>query len=252
MINQIDRDEMGITMNSSDDKSEMLRELAIFDYVSGNQSASARRNFEAMMAQDETLNEAVNAEIKLRDRLSATNEQALIPRSNFDALLQRIDSEEQAQREQEQGQEFYVADTVSEWSASGRNSAKKRGRFALVPVSLASSFLLAAIVLSVGYLNLTEPHFNTLSDEAASAQVEFTTLADQGRLAKLTLSGNMTAQQVSQILNDHQLKAFESGANNGHIYVYAQTPISGQQLATWQADARISNAAVFSADNLKQ
>lgn len=57
---------MSITMNNSNDKSTLLREMAIFDYVAGNQTALTKHNFELMMKQDPSLQQAVEEEQRLR------------------------------------------------------------------------------------------------------------------------------------------------------------------------------------------
>jgi len=78
-------------MNNSNDKSTILLETVIFDYVAGHLSGDKKRNFERQLEQDVTLQKAVDDERALVNSMSKIKSERPVPMSNFNELLSKIE-----------------------------------------------------------------------------------------------------------------------------------------------------------------
>lgn len=237
-------------MNNSNDNSALLREIAIIDYVAGNQGEAARHNFEKMIAQDPTLREAVQAEQRFRTDMQKAGELAPVSMSNFDVLLTTI---EQANKE-DAAPVSNVSSIANDTSSSVLNDVEKPSNVVTPSVSfwnnrysVAASVAVFAMIFSSFYLNLSEPSFETLSDQSASEEINFVALAEQGRLAKMVLSEQVSQTEIDSMLQSYQLTTFESGSSSIALYVVAATVISDSDLERMRADSRIQKVEIFSA-----
>lgn len=223
----------------------MLRELAIFEYVSGDQTPSAKRNFEQMMSDDALLLADVQAERALRAEMAEAGTPGTygpVSMSNIEGLFARIDI---AQRD---AQESAAVDQVNNEQAQTARKAELinvASRTFLAPLAAAASVAFIALFFVNDYIDSTQPNFNTLSDGVASKNVDFGTLVDQGRLAKFTVSSELSANEVDDMLTAYGLSTFESGANSGELYVYTEAEISHSQTSAWRADSRVKEVKLF-------
>lgn len=226
---------MKTIMSNSNDKSELLRELAIFDYVAGNQTDSAKRNFEIMLEQDATLRDAVEAERRLRAGMLKAGESTPVSMSNFDLLLKKIDAEQQSTDNNVTALESNVT------KIGDRSRTKYIGR----TFAVAASMAVFAIIFSTVYQPLSEPKFETLSDTLASDVINFSQLAEQSRLAKMTLDQNLSGQQIDELLRGYGLSSFEGGAEQHQRYVVAESAITNSELSLWRSDAGVLEVELF-------
>ena len=60
---------MSNSKNNSFEHSEILKEIAIFNYVAGNLTNSEKQNFEKLLEQNPSLKEEVKAEENLRRKM---------------------------------------------------------------------------------------------------------------------------------------------------------------------------------------
>lgn len=227
----------------------MLRELAIFEYVSGDQTPSAKRNFEQMMSDDALLLADVQAERALRAEMAEAGTPGTdgpVSMSNIEGLFARIDI---AQRDaQESAAVDQAVDQVNNEQAQTARKAELinvASRTFLAPLAAAASVAFIALFFVNDYIDSTQPNFNTLSDGVASKNVDFGTLVDQGRLAKFTVSSELSANEVDDMLTAYGLSTFESGANSGELYVYTEAEISHSQTSAWRADSRVKEVKLF-------
>ena len=238
------------------DKSALLREIAIIDYVADNQSAAVRRNFENAMQQDESLREAVAAEQQFRAGMQEVGQLEPVSMSNFDALLARVDEYEKSDASCKSGlidnaigQEGFTSSAVADFSTQTSSVLKSVSPRWNTRYSIAASIAVMAIAFGGFYSSMLAPNFDTLSSEPASAEVKFAELSEQGRLAKVVLSDKFAQSDVSDILKDYELKTFESGAPDNTLYVFADEAISEKNLANMKADIRIQQIDVFTVNN---
>ncbi len=220
-------------MNNSNDKSELLREIAIFDYVAGNQSESVMRNFEKMLEQDASLREAVDQEARLRRAMHEAGKNEPVSMSNFQALLNVIDENEMQ---------------TAGGGKSDRQSATAKSsisRYISSYYASVASVAACAALFGTFYFNFATPDFETLSDIPASEQIDFTELAGQMRLAKMTFSNDMSQDQIDELLLTYSLTSFEAGAPSEQRYVVAEVSISENELTRLRNDARILSVELF-------
>ena len=234
---------MNNKVNKSIDKSDLLRDAAIFDYVSGGQTEVAKQNFEKLLENDYELRHAVDIEIALRGSVKELNSQTPVEMSNFEDLLRSIESNE--------GSEELVHKEIFEDSETSTN-----GGFNVISLFGKTKFKLAASFVMFGLLGVmfasfifdsTAPKYQTLSNQEASGEVDFGMLATQGRLAKFVLQDQLTEPQTVNLLLGYSLTAFEAGSVKHEVYAYSEQSISDADIVLWRADARIVHVDVFSA-----
>jgi len=229
-------------MNNPNDKSALLRDMAIFDYVAGNQSESAKRNFEDMMQQDHTLREAVEAERSLRASMQKAGELEPVSMSNFDALLSTIEKQEKQHKNESNVRVISREPKTQERAEKGEAWNKLSiSRY----YATAASVAVLALVFSGFYLNSSAPKFETLSSKTASEEINFAQLVEQTRLAKMTLVDGLSQQDIGDVLRDYDLGSFEAGAGPNQRYVISESAISYRELARWREDSRVRQVELF-------
>ncbi len=229
-------------MNNSNDKSELLREIAIFDYVAGNQSESVKRNFENMMRQDPTLREAVDAERVLRANMQKAGELEPVSMSNFDVLLSSIEAEEE--RPTNESSVGVISSELIRQEHLEKGESSNKVSFSRY-YSIAASIAMFAVVFAGFYLNSSQPKFETLSSNTASEKINFAQLAEQTRLAKITLSDGLSQQEIDDVLRAYNLSSFEAGAQQNQRYVISESAISVSELTRWREDSRVQQVELF-------
>jgi len=236
-------------MNTLSDKSALLREVAIIDYVSGNQSEAARRNFEKLIDQDPALLEAVMAEQRFRADMQEAGNMAPVSMSNFDSLLTVI---EQADEDEAIASASNVS-TINEIDDFAGTSQPQAGANKTNSswgnlYSVAASMAVLAMIFGGFYLNMSSPDFETLSSRTASEKIDFVDLVEQGRLAKIELSNKLSESEVDDILQSYKLSTFESGAPSTALYIISKQAMSSSDIDRLRADSRIQQVEVFSAN----
>lgn len=226
-------------MNNPNDKTSILKDTAVFDFVSGDQTTGSQENFKQLIAGDQSLHQDVDTETALRAALGQVHDDeqsqtAPVSMANFDALLERIDTLE--------------ASDVSDQEPAGVISMNKHWKSTL---SLAASLALVA-VFSIGYFNqLTDSTFETLSNDKAENAIDFPTLVEQGRMAKVVLAGDLSSEEVEAFLKRYQLDAVSSGGKQTVLYVSTKNEIDSDTLQEWRTDRRVDRVDVVSYDSEK-
>jgi len=230
-------------MKNSKSETSIIKDIAVFDYVAGQQSDDVRKNFENLLEQDEGLLQEVAIEEQLRSTLEqdvGVKSSEPVPMSNFDALLERIDN-----------QSSELVDTVStDTSSAGYSSSANSvvvGPWAWQKqFNIAASFAVLAMIGFIGFNQTTEPNFITLSNQSASAEIDFNALVDDQKLVKLELAAGLAPSDIDELLKGYQLRSIQSGTLGQVILVSASQSVDAEQIADWIADTRINNAALVS------
>ena len=225
---------MSNSKNSSFEHSEILKEIAIFNYVAGNLSNLEKQNFEKLLEQNPSLKKEVKAEENLRRKMLKLGKTKPVPMSNIDALMEKIDQHEQNIDKESQLESIQKADNVMPIFADKRTAFSKY-------YATAASLAAVAILFSGIYINSTAPNFETLSDIPASQAINFTELANQNRIAKLTLVSGASDDQVSELLETFGLTSFDSGAAIDQRFVISETELSKEAIDRLRKDDLIQS-----------
>jgi len=232
-------------MKNSKSETSIIKDTAVFDYVAGKQSEGAVKNFEKLLEQDTDLAQDVEIEKQLRSALAQANpKQATAPVSmkNFDALLERIDIE---------ADEVSNANTTDGSDlSSGIDSADnvvvvKPWRWQR-QFNIAASFAVIAMIGVIGFNQTTEPDFVTLSNQAASSEIDFAGLVDQQRMVKIELAQGLTSTEISALLGGYQLQPIQSNVAGQTVLASSKQALNAEQLAVLANDKRVTNAELVS------
>jgi len=206
-------------MKNSTSQTSILKDTAVFDYVAGEQSDGARKNFEKLLKQDSGLAQEVEIEKLLRSSLEGINgaDAESISRNNFDALLERIESVDN---------ELGSTDAEVLSNNAGSRSDEQSNVIVAQP--------------------WTQPNFVTLSDKTASVEVDFAGLVDQRRLVRLELSNGLAVSEIDELLEGFQLKAIQSGTTGQVVLASANQSVGEQKITDLVTDKRIINAELVS------
>jgi hypothetical protein len=228
-------------MKTSSSKISIIKDTAIFDYVAGHQSAGARENFEKSVEQNPKLKAEVVAEEQLSKNLkilAAADNVKSVSMKNFEALLDRIDREENPSN--------HFGSEASNISISSGGLGLPNSRSWMSLSSVAVSVFLFAIVAFIGVQQAIEPNFETLSNDVASAEVDFTGLVEQHRMIKIEFSDALSESEIDLILKTYQLTVIQSGAHGSVMLLSSSVPVDGEQLALWSKNASIKSAKLVS------
>jgi len=232
-------------MKNSTSQTSILKDTAVFDYVAGEQSDGARKNFEKLLKQDGGLAQEVEIEKLLRSSLEGINgaDAEPISMNNFDALLERIESVDN---------ELGSTDAEVLSNNAGSRSDEQSNVIVAQPwrwqrqFNIAASFAVIAMIGIIGFNQTTQPDFVTLSDKTASVEVDFAGLVDQRRLVRLELSNGLAASEIDELLEGFQLKAIQSGTTGQVVLASANQSVGEQKITDLVTDKRIINAELVS------
>jgi len=216
--------------SNSNDTSAIIKETAIYSYVSGELSGSAKMNFEKQLSTDPELQQEVEREKAVT--------------ANFADLLNKIEQQEAHSSDVED-----VSHNTTQVKQSARVIAFPN--WGVRQLGIAACLAMVGVV-SVGFFtDLTDPNFQTLSNKEASAKIDFSALADQGRLAKIALSEQLDDVQIDQLLEQYELQTFKSGADKHNIYVFSEKMISAADIKVLASDKRVKRVETFTANSEK-
>jgi len=229
-------------MNNPNNNSDLLLEIAVFEYVAGHLEGEKKRTFEKSLAQNPQLQKAVDRERALRNELGKTGHHTAVPMSNFDNLLARIDAHEDTESEDHPN----INDRHSrEHSNNNVVHLPFQNRGYQIAASVAI-FGVVGFMFANFFADQTAPKFDTLSNQSSLEKTEFAELANQGRMAKLVLSNGITNVQFAELLNRHELSLFDSNSGSNQVYVIAEQAIDETDVARWKADENIEQVHIFS------
>jgi len=209
-------------MNNSTSQTSILKDTAVFDYVAGEQSDGARKNFEKLLKQDSGLAQEVEIEKLLRSSLEGIN--------GADAeSISEVLSNNAGSRSDEQSN--VIVAQPWRWQRQ---------------FNIAASFAVIAMIGIIGFNQVTQPNFVTLSDKKASVEVDFAGLVDQRRLVRLELSNGLAVSEIDELLEGFQLKAIQSGTTGQVVLASANQSVGEQKITDLVTDKRIINAELVS------
>lgn len=233
---------MNNNMNNSNDRSDLLKEMAVIEYVVGNQSQLVRRNFEKKLEQDSDLREAVETERHFQADMRKAGELKAVSMSNFDVLLSTIEAQENKETQE---------DNVTSIAANRNNEVPLEQPpssvhyMAVNHFAKAASVAMFAIVFAGFYVNYSAPKFETLSDVPASEEINLSELTQQARLAKMVFIDNLLEPQIDDILHSYNLSTFEAGAEQNQRYVISESAISERELRLWRDNVLVQQVELF-------
>ena len=232
--------------NESSENSEILKELAVFDYVAGNLSDSAKQNFERMLEQNPALQDEVKAETLLRQRMEKIGETEPVAMSNIDALFEKIDEHEKAANETQNKEAS--SNKVTPLFKETVSIKEKKSGFSKY-YATAAGLAMFTIVFSGLYFDSAAPDFQTLSDIPASQKIDFKLLASESRIAKLTLVEGVTDDQVTELLDTFELTSISSGSLGNQRFVSAEAALSNETIERLRNDHRLRNVELYKINN---
>ena len=232
--------------NESSENSEILKELAIFDYVAGNLSDSAKQNFERMLEQSPALQDEVKAETLLRQRMEKIGETEPVAMSNIEALFEKIDEHEKAENET-QNKEGANNKVTPLFKEKPLLKEKKSGFSKYY--ATAAGLAMFSIVFSGLYFDSAAPDFQALSDIPASKKIDFKLLASESRIAKLTLVEGVSDDQVTELLDTFKLTSISSGSPGNQRFVSAEAALSNETIERLRNDNRLRNVELYKINN---
>ena len=222
-------------MSKRNKPSAILKDTAVFNYVLGEQSQQSQDIFSEKLQSDKLLRDEVAFEKSLRERFSQdaknSETESVISEENFDQLLARIDSKEESNSLDQQE------------SHRNKTIAEKPQRFNRT-IGLAASVLVVSMFAVGLFDHLHEPKFVTLSNLDESQKLDFNSLVESQKLAKIVLNESTSAQAVKEFLAGYQLSPISTSSQNT-IIVQSKTTIDPTMLAGWRADQRVSNAQII-------
>ena len=229
-------------MKKKSNQSAILRDHAVFNYVSGNQSAESQERFAEKMLHDEELRNEVEFEKSLRERFaenaSIDETNTFVSEGNFDKLMERIDNKRDNEIDK-------ASETNPGTHLGAENRALKKPKRLNPYYAIAASVLVVSAV-TIGVVdNLYAPKFVTLSDQTASQKIDFNALVENRQLAKIVLKKPKDAQSTSEFLAGYQLQAISSSPQKNTIIVRSQQSIDQLMLAGWRADQRVTSAQII-------
>ncbi len=231
-------------MKNSKSETSIIKDTAVFDYVAGQQSEGAVKNFEKLLEQDADLAQDVEIEKQLRSALAQVNpKEATAPVSmkNFDALLERIEGEtDEASDVNTDGGEL-----SSDIESADNVVVVKPWRWQR-QFNVAASFAVIAMIGVIGFHQTTEPDFVTLSNQTASSEIDFAGLVDQQRMVKIELMQGLASTEISELLDGYQLQSIQSNAAGQTVLASSKQALNAEQLAILVNDKRITNAELVS------
>lgn len=229
-------------MNNVNDRSDLLKDMAVIEYLAGDQSESVRLNFERELEQNPGLREAVEIERRFQADMRNAGELEAVSMSNFDVLLSTIEAQE---NNETRGHK--VTSIVSNENKSVRLEKKSASVHFLGKnyFAMAASVAVFAIVFAGFYLNSSTPKFETLSDTTASEEINFAYLTAEVRLAKMIFVENVLEQQIDDVLQRYNLSTFEAGGELNQRYIIAESAISDLDLRLWRDDPLIQQVELF-------
>lgn len=220
---------MSNSKNNSFEHSEILKEIAIFNYVAGNLTNSEKQNFEKLLEQNPSLKEEVKAEENLRRKMLKVGKTKPVPMSNIDALIGKIDQHEQNIDKDSEFESIQKPNNVTPIFAGKATAFSKY-------FAAAASLAAVTILFSGMYFSSTAPNFETLSDIPASQAINFTELVNQNRIAKITLVSGASDDQISELLETFELTSFDSGAAIDQRFVISKTELSKEAIDRLRKD----------------
>jgi anti-sigma-K factor RskA len=179
-------------IQNSSNMINIFTETAVHDYVAGHMSEESRINFNQMLANDESLRRAVDAERALRKALQEhdSKDQATpeIGEGNFEKLLAQITKLDERDADKRQN-------VKHKWSS----------RKVLTTTSVAASIALVTILLAMNQPVSNAPEFTLLSDPSANTNIDFNHLIEVQKVAQVWLSDELSEEELLALLSDNKL-----------------------------------------------
>ena len=212
-------------MTNTDKQSTVFRDMAVFEYVAGTQTESAKADFEQQLSMDQGLADELKFERLLRILSKEEKSEYSGSASAFEQLLNKIDENHAVETQHNQ------VEQVSWFTKFNGNM-----------VSIAASVLFATVITTVLLKDLLEPKFVTLTTPPQATYADFSDLVSEHRLAKIVLTSSISTNEIRALLADYQLEPISSTIEQQTLFVKSAKIIDEQTLSKLQNDARIEKA----------
>lgn len=218
-------------MNKFDDKLNLLKDIAVFEYVSGEQSPAAKANFEKTLSDNQGLQNEVNIEKELRNLVKQSQEPSVVASDNINSLFDRIDAE--------------PVDDIS--SVNNTSNVTPLVSFSRPMAGLAmAACLLVAVFISINVNNdLLEPKFQTLSSPTLGDAIDLNALANEGRLIKFELASPLSQDSIDSLMSKYELQNLSQSVNERIITVKTENAVNEKTLLTLKLDKRIKDVELI-------
>ena len=219
-------------MNKSDDKLNLLKDIGVFEYVSGEQSAETQANFEKMLSDSDSLQNDVATEKQLRILLEQSQESKPVEADNINSLLDRIDAQATNKLD--------VNTSNSETSVISFSRPTVEKGLAL------AACLLLAIFVSINMNNqLLEPKFQTLSSSTTDGSFDLNTLASEGRLLKFELASSASSDSINSIMVKYELQLLSLSLDGRILTVKSINTIDTKQLSLLESEQLVRSVELI-------
>ena len=219
-------------MNKSDDKLNLLKDIGVFEYVSGEQSAETQANFEKMLSDSDSLQNDVATEKQLRNLLEQSQESKPVEADNINSLLDRIDAQATNKLD--------VNTSNSETSVISFSRPTVEKGLAL------AACLLLAIFVSINMNNqLLEPKFQTLSSSTTDGSFDLNTLASEGRLLKFELASSASSDSINSIMVKYELQLLSLSLDGRILTVKSINTIDTKQLSLLESEQLVRSVELI-------
>ena len=209
-------------MNSVSQKQSLPLEIMVVEYVAGNLSDSARKQFEDTCRNNPELIAQVEEERAFR-AMMLNSDNKVSAGDNFAGLIDRIEEFSQVENE------------ITETSST--TAWPKLQIAASISMAVAALGMLAAIGLNQS----VKPEFQGLSS-SNEAGYDVPSLASQNRLTRIRFQQGLNTDQVNQLLAAYQLRVVSHLPEQSSVLVFADQSLTEQVLRGLEDDSRIVEA----------
>jgi len=219
-------------MNKSDDKLNLLKDIGVFEYVSGEQASLTKASFEKSLRENKDLQNDVNVEKQLRNLVAQSQHPSPVASGNINSLLDRIDAE-----------------AKNESDVHHLHSIKSSRPFSRSTVGVGfamAACLLLAVFVSININNdLLDPKFQTLSSSTPGEPVDLNILASEGRLIKFELASPLSNDSIDSLMIKYDLQRLSLSVDGRTITVKAIKEADEKVLSTLKSDKLITDVELI-------
>lgn len=201
-------------MKQADKQATIFRDMAVFEYVAGTQSDSAKKDFEQQLSIDQELVEELKFERLLRIMGNDNDDEYSVNMSNFDQLVDNIENNK-----------LPTAQNVQQFPYKRLTG-------------IAASIVTAAIAISVFTGDMLQPKFETLFSESQTTYTDFSELAAQQRLARIVVTNSTKLEEIKHLLNEYKLESISSNIEQNMLLVTSPNAIDNAMLTKLRSDKR--------------
>ena len=209
-------------MNSVSQNQSLPLEIMLVEYVAGNLSESARKQFEDTCRDNPELMAQIDEERAFRDMMLNSDSQVTAS-DNFAGLVERIE-------------QFHEVEQGITKTSSSSYWPKLQ-----IAASITTAMVALGTLAVVGFNQSVQPEFQGLSSSSESGY-DVPSLASQNRLTRIRFEQGLNTEQVNQLLAAYQLRVVSLLPEQSSVLVFADQALTEQVLKGLENDSRIVEA----------